>query len=107
MDDNAMPAFHRESAGSYIGKYILVGVTYLDGDGRLIRHDQRHGVIVDVKSSQLSIALKGNFDGEMFSIPLDLRAIKEANPGSYELLATEEIVIDPDLISTWTVTKSS
>ncbi len=101
----SLPA--KERSEVYVGKYIIVGLTYLDADGTFLRVDQRHGVIVMVETAGIGIALKGDHDGETLSVPLDLRAITDADPGEYVLASTNEVVVDPDLISTWTLMKAA
>ena len=66
----SLPA--KERSEVYVGKYIIVGLTYLDADGTFLRVDQRHGVIVMVETAGIGIALKGDHDGETLSVPLDL-----------------------------------
>lgn len=42
--DNKPPEFDQVLADSYVGKYILVGVTYLDHTGKELERVQFHGV---------------------------------------------------------------
>jgi hypothetical protein len=42
-----------------------------------------------------------------FTLPPDLSAIKIAGEGEYKLRSTEEIVVNPDLLATWTITAPS
>jgi len=85
-----------------IGKHILVGVTYI-ANNEVIEQIQKHGVII--KSNDELITLINNSDGNEFSIPSDLSAIKEAPNGEYKLYSTGEVVINPDLLATWIVEK--
>jgi hypothetical protein len=39
-------------------------------------------------------------------LPLDLEALRPAPPGSYTLRSSGEVVVDPDLLSAWTVHRS-
>ncbi len=44
-------------------------------------------------------------DGTEHRLPPDLRAFREAKPGTYWLRSTDEKVADPDYIATYTVEK--
>jgi hypothetical protein len=101
----ALPDLDLDFAATYIGKYILVGVTYIDAFGKEVEQRQMHGVIESVDTHGFKIALQGSGDGESWTMPPVLDAIYPAKPGEYRLRTTGEIVVDPDLLSTWTVTK--
>ena len=86
-------------ANSYIGKHLLVGVTYLDHNEQLLKKEQFHGCIVRI--NELVIRLH---DSEHeFRLPPQLESLKAAAAGEYRLRATGEVVVNPDLVATWTV----
>ncbi len=87
---------------SYIGKRVLIGMTYLDHDETLINHEQFHGVIIRIDET---IVVKLADTGEEFSLPPDLTALEEAPKGEYRLHSSNEIVIDPDFLVRYTVIK--
>jgi hypothetical protein len=97
------PPFDDAVAASYVGKYILVGITYLDHTGKELRRQQLHGVIRSASRSGLMITLKGQHDGETWNMPPDLRCIQKARPGQYKLHGARETIENPDLLATWTV----
>lgn len=98
------PQWDDEVGASYVGKYILVGVTYLDQDGNETQKQQLHGVIESASEADgIKIQLKGVYEGESWVMPADQRAISKAPPGKYTLHMSGEKVEDPDLVSTWTV----
>ena len=99
------PSFDEEVATGYIGKYILVGVTVQDHEGNVIRHEQVHGTVRAATSRGITIALRGVRDGDTWNMPPDLRSIMPADPGTYTLRSTKEVVVDPDLLANWTVTR--
>ncbi len=99
------PPFDEEVAASYVGKYILVGIAYLDHEGTELRREQIHGVITSATKTGIEISLRGTREGDSWNMPPDLRAISPAAPGKYTLHKTEEVIEDPDLLSTWVVTK--
>jgi hypothetical protein len=103
--NEAPPEFDLDFAARYIGKYILVGVTYIDSFGEEVEQRQMHGVIESVDVSGFKIALRGNYNRESWIMPPVLGAIYPAKTGEYRLHTTGEVVVDPDLLSTWSVTK--
>ena len=89
----------------YLGKYILVGVTYVDQAGQVESSVQMHGVVESASQEGITLALKGEREGQSWTMPADLSAISPAQPGRYELPETGEIVENPDFICTWMVQK--
>jgi hypothetical protein len=102
---SAPPDFDQAVADSYVGKYILVGVTYLDHFGKEIERLQMHGVIESADTKGIKILLRGARSGETWIMPPTLDSISPAKPGQYTLHSTGEIIENPDLLSTWAVTK--
>ena len=103
--DSREPEFDEEFAFSLIAKYVLVGITYLNHDGSLNEQVQMHGVIESATPKGIKISLRGSREGETWTMPPVLDALKPANPGPYTLRGSNEVVEDPDFISTWTVNK--
>ena len=99
------PEFDQALADSYVGRYILVGVTYLDHFGKELERVQFHGVIESVSREGVRIALRGKRDGEYWTMPPDLNSIFPAKPGTYSLHGTGEVIEDPDFLAKWTVNK--
>lgn len=84
-----------------IGKTILVGMTFYDKNDEFVERKQSWGEIVAVNENTIFIKQKNE---EEFSIPNDPSAIEPANPGTYRLHKTGEVVENPDYLSTWNVT---
>lgn len=103
--DGTAPEFDQALADTYVGKYILIGVTYLDHQGQLLEQVQMHGTIESASPDGIAIALGGLRAGESWVMPPTLDAISSAGPGVYNLRSTGESVEDPDLLATWSVTK--
>jgi hypothetical protein len=101
----AAPEFEQALADTYVGKYILIGVTYLDHQGQLLEQVQMHGTIELASPDGIVIALGGLRAGESWVMPPVLDSISPAAPGVYNLRSTGERVEDPDLLATWSVTK--
>jgi len=87
----------KPATSAHIGKHLLFGITYLDAEGNVTSTRQGHGTIISV-APVLTVRLHGT--GEEFTLPPDVR---EAEPGEYRLRSTGEMIVNPDLIATWTV----
>jgi hypothetical protein len=97
------PRWYKKVGESYIGKYILVGITYVDHKGCETLRQQFHGLIESAdKNAGIRIALKGVNEGQSYTMPPDQKSIKPAKPGVYILRMSGE-KIRPDLVSTWTI----
>src|SRR5437763_1251331 len=92
--------FSEAAANALMGKRVLVGLTRLTHDGRLIRHDQYHGRIVRANLTE-GIVLQTPAGGEL-KLPPDLRPFFGARRGQYTFRSSGEVVTDPDLQITWT-----
>ncbi len=101
-------AWDERRALGLVGKHALVGITYLDTDGKTVTAQvQLHGTIVSVdRNDGIELSLRGRDEGESFWLPAATGPFEEAPPGEYALRATGEILVNPDFISTWTVTRA-
>jgi len=90
----------------FIGKHLLIGITFLDAEENLIEQYQTHGKIASIDDSQGIVIEKADGTG-CYAIPPDLNALHPAPAGEYRMRTTGEIVVNPDFISTWTVDKTS
>ena len=101
------PPFDLERAKTLIGKLVLIGLTYYDHDGNFLEQKQMHGRISSVDGKKgLAIALEGSRNGETYWLPPDLRSFREAKPGEYREHSTGEVVVNPDLTTTWEITQT-
>jgi hypothetical protein len=87
--------------GELIGKHVLIGRTYVDADGEVVRREQNHGSIVHADDSDVRVRLHGT--EEEISLPPDRDAFREAERGEYVLRETGDVAVDPDLLATWTI----
>lgn len=85
-----------EDGSQYLGKRLLVGITYEDHEGELIRQEQFHGLIVEAGEGGIEIERADT--GERTSLPPELMP---ASPGEYRLRSTGETVVDPDYVAQW------
>jgi hypothetical protein len=96
--------FDEKLAESFVGKHLLVGMTYVDPTSEPIEQKQLHGTILRINPVEgVVIALHGS--GEELSLPPDFRSFQAAPPGEYRLRATGEVVLNPDLLCNWVVEK--
>lgn len=101
------PAWDQDEADFLVGKYALVGVTYLASDGQTVTSQgQYHGRIVSAEEKVgIKIECEGKWAGQTMGLPPDLRAFQLAGPGEYKLRSTGEVVKNPDVLATWSVTE--
>ncbi|GLK80480.1 hypothetical protein [Methylopila turkensis] len=94
-----------EEAGAWlVGKYALVGVIFADGDGE--RLGQYHGRIVSADPADgIAIACEGDCAGDSLVMPPTLGWFGAAQPGEYRLRATGELVVNPDVLSSWRIAR--
>jgi RNase P/RNase MRP subunit p29 len=90
------------TAARLIGKHALVGLTYVNADGTLRKHVQLHGRITAVDETKITMRLHGS--DEEFTLPPDPEWFEPAEPGEYRLRSTGEVVVDPDLLASLTIT---
>ena len=81
--------------------HVLIGRTYVDADGEVVRREQNHGSIVHADDSDVRVRLHGT--EEEISLPPDRDAFREAERGEYVLRETGDVAVDPDLLATWTI----
>lgn len=97
------PDLTEELIETYLGRYALVGLTFCDSKGKAFKQQQVHGIIEQVGSGGIKIALQGSKKGKSCTLPPDLRSICSAQPGQYTLRSTGEIIENPDFLATWDI----
>jgi hypothetical protein len=86
----------------YIGKHLLVGLTYLEKDESIREQVQFHGKITAI--SENTVVFKRNDNGEEFSIPYDKENLEAGDTEAvYKLKSTGEAIENVDFISSWTI----
>lgn len=83
-----------------IGKTIIVGITYMDKEEKIIKMIQYYGKIITADKEQ-GIVIKDSVSKEIFAVPPELSAIKIATPGEYILKSTGRVILNPDFLTTW------
>ncbi len=88
----------------FIGKHVLIGITFKNGKGEVVEHVQTHGRIVAVEDKGISVE-KADGSGN-FGLPPGTQWLKPAPPGDYRLKSTGEVVVNPDFLTQWTLEES-
>ncbi|MBM4444150.1 MAG: hypothetical protein FJ020_02465 [Chloroflexi bacterium] len=98
-----------ETKGSqYLGKHVLLGLTYERRVGRRCeqtRKEMVHGWISRVSFKEgVVISLS---DGRERALPPELLMFQPASPGDYVLTANGERISDVDLVTRWIITEKN
>jgi len=99
--------FDESLARSFVGRYVLVGVTFEDSTGQFQRQEQFHGIVLSADArAGIALGLRGTRNGETQWLPPATRPFEAAAKGSYTLRSTGEVVVDPDFTCEWLVKQS-
>ena len=98
------PRLDESRAAAYIGKTVLIGITYLDHEQKLIEQRQWVGRIITFSNTK-GIQIKVEDSDVPLALPPDPRGIHKARPGVYKLRSTGQEVINPEYVATWTSVK--
>lgn len=89
-------------AKNLVGTTLLVGLTREHGEDS--SDEQFFGVVTKCDPKKgITLRLEGSRGGSFYNLPPDTSSIYPAEPGEYRLHQTEEVVKNPDYISTWTI----
>ena len=86
----------------FIGKTIIIGLTFLDNLNQEVEKAQLSGTISEINEEGIFIKLD---EGDFYTLPPDLSAIQAAPPGEYEFESTGKVVVNPDYMTTWRIYK--
>ena len=102
-NDGDVPPVDETKADRYIGKVVLIGVTYENSEGEISGRQQWAGVIKTYSNKDgIQVDL---FDSDEFcALPPWPDAISPAKPGVYRLKSTGREIEDPDYLATWICT---
>jgi len=99
------PEWNQDDADFLIGKYVLVGITRVAADGTVTSQEQLHGRVTKAEQNVgITIACEGTRAGETFVLPPYPKSFHLAGPGRYTLRSTSEVIEDPDMTTSWTIT---
>jgi hypothetical protein len=85
-----------------IGKLFLIGISCVDENDNLIEQIQTSGNVKELTDEGILILTRS--DNSIFKIPYDNENISIAEKGEYRERQTGIIVVDPDYITSWTIT---
>lgn len=88
----------------FVGLDLLVGLTYLDAEGSVLRQEQFHGPIEEADPSTTWV--RSSDGGERRWVPTNLAVFRPAPGGTYRLASTGQVVTDPFLLTSWMLTVS-
>ena len=98
--ESEYPHIDESKAAKYIGKTVLVGVTYYDHREKLLGREQWAGRIVRISNQEGIVIDLEDSDHKCRLLP-DLSNLRPAEPGVYRLESTGKEVVDPDYLTTW------
>jgi len=98
------PELDESKASEYVGRTILLGVTYVDDEERPLGRKQWFGTILTFNNRE-GIRIKLSNSDLPCSLPPDPRVIHKAKPGTYTLKSTGEEIANPDYIATGVSTR--
>jgi hypothetical protein len=85
-----------------VGRRLLVGISYRDGEGELLHQEQYCGTVLEVVDGVVVVDRPGHEQGPAV-LPADAQAYDPAPRGRYVLGITGDVVQDPDFVTTWDV----
>ncbi|WP_380783515.1 hypothetical protein [Sphingomonas sp. R86520] len=88
-------------ANDLVGCTLIVGLTYVDHEDRLLRREQIFGTVLSVERLAGIVVRQAN--NEEFVIAPALEAIEAASPGIYQLADKNQAVEDPDFTALLTI----
>ncbi len=94
-----------DSPEKYLGKTILVGITFKGVDGKVLKVLQFDGVISKIDEDVIEV--QRSDDEGPYTLPPDINSLRPAAPGEYTLKTSGKKVINPDYLSTWEVQEPS
>ncbi len=101
FDYNEYAKTHLPEYNDYVGKHLLISLTYLDRAGEVKHKVQMHGIITRINEAIIAVERQDN--GEEFTIPADMDALRAAAEGEYRLKPSGEVVVNPDYLAVWTI----
>jgi hypothetical protein len=105
MDDLERPQWDDALGADLLGAIVLVGITRGSPEGDT--QEQFFGTVERADANGVELRLGGMREGDTYHLPPDPRAFYPAQPGSYRLRSTGEVLENPDFTATWTITTGS
>lgn len=101
------PDWDEKRAAWLVGKVALVGMTRLSADGKtIVAKQQFHGVIEEAnREVGIRIGCRSGSDFETIMLPPTTKPFLDAKPGNYTLKSSGDIIKDPHVTVSWTITE--
>lgn len=93
-----------QKVAQMINKHIIIGITFNDFDGTFLEQKQIHGNIIRINEKE-GIVVKLHDSDIEYSLPPYLDSVEVAPEGEYRFRSTGEVVVNPDYMTSWTITK--
>ncbi len=87
-----------------IGKIVMVGLTWVDRAGAVVRQSQFHGRILSADQEGIVLERTGE---EPFRLPPAFDALQPAPPGTYREHVSGAAVGNPDFLTMWQIHESA
>ncbi len=94
-------ATHLPEYDEYVGKHLLISLTYLQSTGEVRHKVQIHGIITRI--NEAVIAVDRQDSGKEFTLLAKLDALKVAAEGEYHLKPGGAVVVNPDYLCVFTI----
>ena len=91
-----------ENINSYIGKTVLIGLTFFDSDGQKTGDDVGHGKIIRINKKE-GIVVETEPERNEYKLPPDLKNLQKAPPGEFKESTTNIKITDPEFITFWEI----
>lgn len=104
FDLDAYLLTHLPEYDEYIGKHLLVSLTYVGSAGAVDHKVQFHGIITRINEAIIAVLRQDT--GEEFTLPADMSALTVAAEGEYRLKPSGDVVVNPDYLAVWTIQKA-
>ncbi|AGA30140.1 hypothetical protein [Singulisphaera acidiphila] len=85
-----------------VGLDVLVGLTYFNAEGEVLRQEQFHGLIEESEGGMAWV--RPSDGGERRWVPAKVSAFRPAPGGTYRLASTGQVVVEPTLLTSWMLT---
>jgi hypothetical protein len=86
---------------NYIGKLVLIGLTFLNDNEELVEQYQTHGVIQAIDDNGMMRIRREN--SPVFTIPFDEESMSKAKLGIYRERSSGIEIENPDYTTSWSI----
>jgi hypothetical protein len=104
-----MPSIEKDQSEAdwLVGKTIFADITFLAADGATVKSGGQYpGKIVRAdRKSGIAIECESVWSGKTMTLPPVTSAFRPAGPGEYCLRSAGEVIKDPDVLTTWSITE--